>query len=198
MNSRACQETLQIGVYIWQFIPADQVFGLIKVQRSKPWRDGDVGDGIFTGNPVFVREFFFQNREQTLSFADIALAWARVFDFRACEFHEETHLAEHRTQSAHLEHEPLDDLGFLGRGIANQLASFLSQINQDGSAFEKANWCAVRAVWINDRGDFVVGVQRQKLGAFDVRIRQGHEVRFIGQTHLFERNGNFHAVWGWE
>src|SRR6202022_318642 len=81
----------------------------------------------------------------------------------AGEFVEEAELAEHRTDPAHLEVQPLDRL-VSPRGISReQLSGLLGEILQDRTRLEQAERLSTGSIRIEDRRDLAVRVQRQEL-----------------------------------
>src|SRR3984957_17082156 len=79
------------------FVEADEV--------ANPREGSDVGNRITVAHdPGTVSEPSVQYAEQALRFRDVAVARAFVFVILAREFIEESHLAEHGADGAHLKH----------------------------------------------------------------------------------------------
>ena len=92
------------------------------------------------------------------------------------------HLAEHRADSGHLGHQPLDGIVFGSSVGRQQLAGFLGQIQQDRAGFEAGIRLAARPIRIDDDGDFGVRIQRQKFG-----------VELLAGKHIDRRDGKLQA-----
>src|SRR3546814_11345631 len=73
----------------------------------------DLGVGL-AHDPVAAAQALVQYAKQAARFGHIAVPRPFVFVILAGEFIEETELAEHRPDSAHLEHQPLNR--FVARG----------------------------------------------------------------------------------
>jgi hypothetical protein len=65
-----------------------------------------------------------EHAQQAFRFCDVAIARAFVFVVFACEFIEETDLAEHRADAAHLKHQPLNGLVARAGILGQQLPGF--------------------------------------------------------------------------
>src|SRR5699024_10612737 len=69
---------------------------LILDQVAYPWKGGDIGNGVvITRQPCLVCKVPVHHIQQAAGFIQVALARARVFDFRACKLGEEADLAKH-------------------------------------------------------------------------------------------------------
>jgi hypothetical protein len=78
--------------------------------------------------------------------------------------------------------------------VPRSLAGLFRKIDQDRAGFPKRDRLSVRAIGVDDRGDLVVGVQRQELRAFHVGIGQGYAMRLVGQAQLLQRDRGLDAV----
>ena len=135
-----------------------------------------------------------QHAEQAARFAHVALQRALVFDGLASELVEETHLAEHRADAAHLEHEPLQRLELARVVLGHELAALAREVDQNRARFEQREWLAVGTVGVEDRGDLVVRVERQELGRHLVVGVERHAMHFVGQAHFLQHDRDLHAV----
>ncbi|MDT4855620.1 hypothetical protein FQZ97_899830 [compost metagenome] len=132
--------------------------------------------------------------EQAFGFLDVAVAGAFVFVVLAGEFMEEAHLAEHRADAAHLEHQPLDCLVAAGGILRDELAGLVREKKQDRAGLEQCERAAVRAVGVDDRGDLVVGVEREEFRGELVVGLETDQVRLVGQAGLFQHDRHLDAV----
>jgi hypothetical protein len=96
---------------------ADEIARGIKAdQIADPGKRGDVGDAVLIAHdPGTIREPGVEHPEQPPRLRHVAVARALVRIVLARELIEEAELTEHRTDAAHLEHQPLDGLVARGR-----------------------------------------------------------------------------------
>src|SRR6185312_4897207 len=123
-----------------------------------------VGDRVvLAGEPGVRRELLIEHAQEALRLRDITVARPLVLPGPPGKLVEEADLAEHRTDAAHLEHEPLDR-PIAGRGLAwEEAAGLLREIDQDRARLEERQGFAAGTVGIDDRRDLVVGIEREKL-----------------------------------
>ena len=180
---------------MFQLVPSGDVGGLVVVtQGAKPRANGDVCDGVISGNPVFALQGLVQHLQQPLCLGAVAFFGARIGNVFAREMVEVAKLPEHWPDAAHLEHHPLKDFPTGGHG--QQLAGLFRQTDQDRAAFEQGQRLAARTVGIKDSGDLVVGVEAEEFGAGLVVRLEADQMCVAGQAHLFQRDGNLGAVRG--
>src|SRR5690606_36739980 len=110
-----------------------------------------------------------------------AVAWSLVLVLAAREFHEESELAEHWPDAAHLPHQPLQAGITLGRVLRQQLAGLLRQVEENRAGFEQRQRRAVRPVGVEDRRDLVVRVKQEKLGTELLIAFETDQMRLVGQ-----------------
>ena len=179
-----------------EIAPADHLGRLIKAnQVAHPGEDGHVGNGVgIAHHPGLVAQVLIQHPQEALGLVHIAVARAFVFKVFAGKFMEKAQLPQHRPQAAHLPHQPLQRGVALGRVGREKLPGFFGQINQDGPRFKQRQRLAARAVGVEDGGDFVVGIERQKRRVKLVVVLKADGVRLVGQAHFFQRNRHFHAI----
>src|SRR3546814_8649639 len=105
----------------------------------------DLGVGL-AHDPVAAAQALVQYAKQAARFGHIAVPRPFVFVILAGEFIEETELAEHRPDSAHLEHQPLNRFVARGGIPRSQPACFVGQVDQNGAGLEQGKRLALRAV----------------------------------------------------
>src|SRR5262249_17263373 len=91
---------------------ADQSRSCVEAdQVAHPGENGHVPDCVqIAHQPLTARQPLVENREQALRLTNITVTGPLVLVVLACELVEEADLAKHRTDTAHLEHEPLQRL----------------------------------------------------------------------------------------
>ncbi len=151
---------------------------------------------LIAHDPGPFRELAFEHAAAGASIRHIALARTFVLVVLARKFVEEPDLAEHRTDSAHLKHQPLDGLISAGRIARHELAGLFGEIDQDRAGLEQGQRFPARPFGIQDGRDFAVGVERQKLRRHLILGFEADEVRFIRQTGLFQHDRDLDAVGG--
>src|SRR5450432_3406538 len=96
-----------------------------------PGEGGDVGDRVYLAHdPGAVRELPVQYTKQALRFRNIAIARTLVLVVLARKFIEESDLAEHGANAAHLKHQPLNGPVALGGRRRHELPRFFGEVNQ--------------------------------------------------------------------
>ena len=107
---------------------------------------------------------------------------------------EKTQLAKHRADTAHLPHQPLQSGVALRWVLGQKLPRFFGQIDQDGPRLEQRQGLPPRAIGVEDGGNLVVRVQRQKTGVKLVVLGDADGVRLVGQAHFLQRNRHLDAI----
>src|SRR5580658_3002197 len=80
-------------------------------QVSDPGEGSDVDDGVaLAHDPHSIGESYIEDGEQPAGLRDVTIPGPLVFVVLAGEFVKEPYLAEHRTDGAHLKHQPLNRL----------------------------------------------------------------------------------------
>ena len=103
-------------------------------------------------------------------------------------------LPSHRTEPAHLPHQPLIDRQLIAVGRTIEFSGLAREILQDCAAFEEGERRAVRAVVIDDRWHAVVGRYFQKIGFELIAFADVHQMRALANAHLLKRNCDFPSV----
>ena len=125
----------------------------------------DVGDAVVGAHePVAAGQTAFEHVQQPLGLRNVAVARALVLVVLAGELMEEAELAEHRSDAAHLEHQPLEAFVAAGGILRNEAAGLLGQVHQDRTRLEQRQRLAAGTVWVEDGRDLVVRVDRQEGG----------------------------------
>ena len=131
--------------------------------RHHPRVGGDIGDAVVVAAQVRVLlQLGFQHAIQPFGFQLVALNGVRHRLRRVVV--EVMILPEHRPEPGHLPEQPLQGGGAFAQALAQQFAGLLRQIQQDFTGFEQADrLAAVHRLLIDDRRDFVVGRNAQKV-----------------------------------
>src|SRR5437870_2254478 len=118
---------------------ADKIAGSVETdQVAHPGEDGHIRDRVGVAHdPRAVREPRVEHLQQAPRLRDVAVACPLVFVVLAGEPMEEADLTEHRADTAHLKHQPLDRLVAVRRILRHEPASLVRQIDQNRSGFEQ-------------------------------------------------------------
>ena len=106
----------------------------------------------------------------------------------------ETKLPEHRADTAHLPHQPLNRLVPARRVLRHELPALLRQINQDRSRFKQRQRLATRPVRVERGRNLVVRIERQEFRRSLVVPAEIDQVRLIRKLGLFQHDRRLHAV----
>src|SRR6056297_1606145 len=130
-----------------------QVHALALVGND-PGPAGDVGDGVLVADVFPPLQAPVEHAIEAQHLA--VIAFLRILDLlRRIEL-EVAGLADHRTEAAHLPHQPLVHFRAFAQVFGIEQAGFGAEIDQDGASFEYADRAAA-AKWvvIDDGGDAV-------------------------------------------
>src|SRR5277367_2200991 len=108
LHRRSCKPAIEPCRDLFQFVERNELPRAVEAdQIAHPAQQRDVGDGVVVAHdPLPPVETLLENTEQTLRFDAIAFERAFVLEVLARKFVEETQLAEHRADAAHLEEHP--------------------------------------------------------------------------------------------
>ncbi|MFK4603627.1 hypothetical protein ABIF57_003079 [Bradyrhizobium diazoefficiens] len=174
----------------------DEITGAVEADEvAHPAKHRDVGDGVVViHEPLPAGQMRLHHAEQTPGLAHVAFERPLVLEILAGEFVEETDLAEHRPDPAHLEMHPLDGL-VAARGILRQqLAGLLREILQNRPGLEQRQRPAAGTVGIEDRRDLAVRIERQKLGRLLVVLAEIDKMDLVGKPDLLQHDRHLDAV----
>ncbi len=164
----------------------------VALPAFRPADAGHVGDRIGTGEIFMVGEAPVHHPEQPVHLVGIAVD--RVGDLFRCVDPEVIGLTAHRAEAAHLPEQPLADRHALARGLAAEAPRLGREILQDRARLEHRDRLAVGPVGIDDRRHAVVRRDREK-GRVELLARADVDaVQRIGQTALFEHDGDLPSV----
>ena len=102
------EESIECTLHVRELRELHQVAGAVEADQAADPREGrDVGDGeVLAGDPGVARKLLVEHGQQAMRFGDVAVTGTLVLEVLAGELVEETNLAEHRADPAHLEHQP--------------------------------------------------------------------------------------------
>src|ERR1700746_3847238 len=112
------------------------------------------------------------------------------------DLQEMVHLAGHRTEAAHLPHQPLQHRHLPAQVGGPELAGLLAEVDQNGARLEDADWCAARALGVDDCRDFAVWADLYESGLELLAFGDVDRLHGVGQAHLLERDTDLAAVRG--
>src|SRR5687768_9567578 len=157
---------------------------------AQPGEGGDVGDGILTATqPGALRQPPIDHAIE--AFGLVAVAVDRIFDLLRRIHAKVMRLAQHGPYTAHLEHQPLQNLVLGAVGLWHQLTRLRGQVDQDRARFEQGDRLAVRPLRIGDGRDLVVGAYLQE---FRLELVAGPNIDRNGpvrQATLFQHDVDF-------
>jgi hypothetical protein len=104
------------------------------------------------------------------------------------------HLAGHRPEAVHLEHQPLEDRHPCHRVARHELPGFLGQVQEDGPGLEDADRFGPRALGVDDRRDLVVRAELQEGRVELLAPGDVDDLHAVGQAHLLERQADLAAI----
>ncbi|MNE31542.1 hypothetical protein D3C80_1251150 [compost metagenome] len=102
-------------------------------------------------------------------------------------------LALHRTDSAHLEHQPLQHQRTALEILRQQLPGQLGEVDQDGAGLEHGE---VAVVAVDDGRDPAIGVDLEKLRGLLLFTLETQRMQAVGQLQLLEGDGHLVAIGG--
>ena len=104
-------------------------------------------------------------------------------------------LAEHRAETAHLPHQPLDHIEALAQIGGQELAGLLRQIDQDRTGFEDLHRrAAVGGLLVDDRRHAVVRRECKKLRLELVTGADVDRVDLVGEARFLEKHRDLVAI----
>ena len=124
----------------------------------------------------------------------VGVAVDRVLEFLGRIPAEMMRLAEHRADTRHLEHQPLDDVVLSARVRRHQLAGLLGQVHQDRARLENRDRLAARSFGIGHRGHAIVGADFQELGLELIAGADIDRDYVVLEADLLEHPGDLVAV----
>ena len=124
----------------------------------------------------------------------LAVALNRVLDRPRRGAQKVMHLAEHRSDAAHLKHQPLNRLEAFRLLLWQKAAGFVRQVQQDGAGLEQGIRLAVRTVAIDNRGDLAVRVDGNKARRELLAFADINRVRGVGQRQFLQQDRHLAAV----
>jgi len=158
LHRRARADLVEPALQVRVVVPVDALV----LPRSQPGEHRDVGDRVGGAAEVAaLRQAPVHHAVQALRL--VAVALDRVGDLLGRIDAEVVRLAEHRTDTAHLEHQPLQHLVLAARVRRQQATGLAGEVEQDRARFEQRDRLAVRPVGIDDRGDLVVRADREEV-----------------------------------
>jgi hypothetical protein len=104
-------------------------------------------------------------------------------------------LSQHGAKPTHLKHQPLQHGKFFFVGCAEKAIDLARQINEDRARFKQGYWLSIRAIRVNDGGDFVVRRDGKEFRFELIALTNIDVVRTLGESALFEHDVYFVAVW---
>ena len=164
---------------------------------AQPGVNGHVGNGVHIACDVFTqRQLLVHHAIQALGFIGIAVYGIRNFFGRILA--EMVVLAQHGTNPAHLEHQPLQDFKLGSVRFGQKLSRLGRQIQQNRSGLEDADGFAIRPDRVDQSRDFVVRADGQKLRrelfALSDVDRMGQPVTTQPVAAFFQHDVNFVAI----
>src|SRR4030095_2279621 len=106
---------------------------------------------------------------------------------------EDIGLAHHRPDTAHLEHQPLDDQGPPLAIRGQELPRLLGEVDHDGARLEDGE---VVRVAVDDGRNATIRVDAEELGLLLVAGEKVHDVDLVRNAELLERDGRLVPVRG--
>ena len=103
-------------------------------------------------------------------------------------------LAQHRTEAAHLPHEPLHRLPALERRLGQEAPGLVREVEQDRSRFEERDLPSPGPVVVHDGRDLVVGADREELRLELIAATDVHPFRPVGEAAFLEHDVNLLTV----
>src|SRR5690606_8840503 len=123
---------------------------------------------------------------------DVPVSRPLVLEVLAAELVEEAHLSEHRADSAHLEHQPLQRPEARGLVRRKEASGLAGEVDQDRARLEELERLAARSLRIQYRRDLAVGIEREKLGRALLAPLEAHPMRLVRQAGLLEHDRDLH------
>src|SRR5437879_6747800 len=158
---------------------------------AHPGPGGDVGDRILAGQELVVAEPRVEHPVEALGL--VLVARDGVVDLLRRVAEEDVRLPLHRTDAAHLEHDPLDDRRATLAVGRQETPGLLGQVDQDGARLEDRE---VALVAVDDGGDAAAGVELQVPGLLLLAVLQADGAHAVGHPQLLEQDGDLPAVRG--
>src|SRR2546422_1841139 len=126
------------------------------------------------------------DRVQALRLSAVALA--AVGDLVLLRAHEMMRLAEGRPDAAHLEHQPLQRIVLPARAGRQEFAGLAGEVDEDRARFHERERLAVGALWIDDRRDLAVRVDRNVFGRELVALADVDPVNAVRQAAFLKHD----------
>src|SRR5690242_21873406 len=99
-------------------------------------------------------------------------------------------LSEHWPHSRHLENRPLDREKSRVARLRQQQAGFFGEVYEDGSGFKQDERPTIGSVMINNRGNFSVGIDPQKLHRILLPASKIDRNDTVWKTAFLQHQGN--------
>ena len=129
-----------------------------------PAQDRKIGDRQRACDKLMIRKPTIQHAIEPSRLRHVALqAIGALLFILQCD--EVVHLPRHRSEAAHLPHQPFIDRDPIDQGLGQEFAGLLAEIEQDRAGLEYADGLATRTIRIDDRGNLVVGLIARNAGA---------------------------------
>src|SRR5215813_2616095 len=125
------------------------------LMAPSPAEDCEIGDRDLAGGEFDLAESAIQDIVQPARLLGIALETIATVLFVG-HLQKMVHLTGHGAETAHLPHQPLQDRDLPAQIGRPELSCSLTEINQYRTRFENADRRALRAVGVDDRGNFAV------------------------------------------
>ncbi len=152
----------------------------------------DVGDRVLAGEVFRLAQAPVENSVKAVLFLGVTLDGVRHLLFRRTQ--EMVHLAEHRPDVAHLEHQPLQRQVFTTVGLRQESAGLRREIDQDRARFHHRDRLSVGAFGVDDRGNLAVGIDRNVIGSELVARPDVDLVEVVGKAAFLQHHGNLAPV----
>ena len=154
-----------------------------------------VGDSVFAADEVAPAQSAVEDVVKAAGF--VLVAADGVGDLFRRVFAEVVVLAEHRAESAHLPHQPLDGVGASAEVLGDEAAGFVGEVKQDGAGFKDGEGRSVVGGFVvDDGGDAVVGRDGEEVGPELLAFADVDGDDVVGESGFFQEDGDFVAVGG--
>src|SRR6266536_5975736 len=153
-----------------------------------PRPDCDIGDGVIVDDEFAIGEPAVEHAVEPVRLLEKALLG--VGGLALVVFHEMVDLAEHRTGSSHLPHQPLERaIAWLTR-LRQELSGLLREIDHERRRFHQPH----ARIVVDDGGDAIVRADLQEVGLELLVLADVDGMYGVGQGQLLEQDGSFAAV----
>ena len=160
----------------------------LPLEARHPGPDGDVGDRVVPGDERLPPEPAVEHAVEPHGLLGEALL--RVGGLAGVEVREVVRLAQHRPEAPHLPHQPLDHAQPPRPVGRHQPPRRLREVDQDRARLHQRE----PRLPVPDRGDLVVGRDREEVRRELLVLRDVDGVRLVGQPQLLQRDGDLAAV----